>query len=253
MLQIERRQMIIQYLEDHEVATVEELSKLFNVAPMTIRRDFQYLEDKNILSRTFGGAVLKSKLIEEVPYENKSLTNMEEKKKIAEYAASIIHEGNVVVLDAGTTNMEIAKLITNHKSLKIVTTDLNIAVFLSSSTNFEILFSGGIVQNATGSCLGSSTVDFLKNINANISFIGSSSVDAEHGITTPSLEKADVKKQMIKCADKSILVADSSKFGKKSFIRVCSLNDFYGIITDSNLDKEILEKIKNKKVKINLV
>lgn len=253
MLQIERRQMIIQYLEEHEAVTVEELAKLFNVAPMTIRRDLQFLEDKNIAARTFGGAVLKSRLIDEVPYENKSLANIEKKKKIADYAASLIRNGDTVILDAGTTNMEIARLLVNYKNLKIITTDLNIATFVSASTDFEILFPGGKVQNSTGSCYGSSTVDFLKNINADISFIGSSSVDIQHGITTPSMEKADVKRQMIKCSDKSILVADSSKFGKKSLIKVCNLNDFHGIITDSNLDELTADKIKSKKIKIKLV
>jgi len=252
MLQIERRQMIIQYLEEHEAVTVEELAKLFNVAPMTIRRDLQFLEDKNIAARTFGGAVLKSRLIDEVPYENKSLANIEKKKKIADYAASLIRNGDTVILDAGT-NMEIARLLVNYKNLKIITTDLNIATFVSASTDFEILFPGGKVQNSTGSCYGSSTVDFLKNINADISFIGSSSVDIQHGITTPSMEKADVKRQMIKCSDKSILVADSSKFGKKSLIKVCNLNDFHGIITDSNLDELTADKIKSKKIKIKLV
>ena len=116
-----------------------------------------------------------------------------------------------------------------------------------------MLFRSGKVQNSTGSCYGSSTVDFLKNINADISFIGSSSVDIQHGITTPSMEKADVKRQMIKCSDKSILVADSSKFGKKSLIKVCNLNDFHGIITDSNLDELTADKIKSKKIKIKLV
>lgn len=253
MLQIERRQMIIQYLEEHESATVEDLAKMLDVAPMTIRRDFQYLEDKNIATRTFGGAVLKSKLIAEVPYENKSLSNMEEKKRIAEHAASLVLNGQIVILDAGTTNMEIAKLLLKKQNLIIVTTDLKIAVLMSSSTDFDVLCTGGNIQNSTCSCLGSNAVDFLKNINADISFIGSSSIDAEHGITTPSLLKSDLKKQMMKCSDKSILVADSSKFGKKSFIKVCDLNNFDQIITDNNLNEHTIAEIKNKKINIVLV
>jgi DeoR/GlpR family transcriptional regulator of sugar metabolism len=253
MLQIERRQMIIQYLEEHEIATVEELSKLLNVAPMTIRRDLQYLEDNDIATRTFGGAILKSKLIAEIPYENKSLSNIDEKKRIAEYAASLVQNGQVVILDAGTTNMEIAKLLIKKQNLIIVTTDLKIAVYISSTTDFNVLCTGGNVQNATGSCLGSNAVDFLKGINADICFIGSSSIDVEHGITTPSLQKSDIKKQMIKCSEHKILVADSSKFGKKGFIKVCDLNQFEKIVTDKNLNEHTNVEIKNKNINLILV
>lgn len=149
--------------------------------------------------------------------------------------------------------MEIAKFLLKKQNLIIVTTDLKIAVYLSSSTDFEVLCTGGNVQNSTSSCLGSNAVNFLKNINADISFIGSSSVDVKHGITTPSLLKSDVKNQMIKCSNKSILVADSSKFEKIGFIKVCDLNKFEKIITDNNLDKHIITEIKNNNIKLVLV
>lgn len=253
MLQIERRQMIIQYLEEHGSATVEDLSKKLNVTTMTIRRDFQYLEDNNIASRTFGGAILKSKLITEIPYENKSLINIDKKKRIAEHATSLVQNGQIVILDAGTTNMEIAKLLVKKQNLIVVTTDLKIAIFLSSCTDFEILCTGGSVQNSTSSFLGSHAVEFLKSINADISFVGSSSIDVERGITTPSPLKADIKKQMIKCSSKSILVADSSKFQKISFIKVCDLSEFYKIITDDDLNKNIIKEIRNNNIKLILV
>lgn len=253
MLQIERRQMIIQYLEEHSSATVEELSTKLKVTPMTIRRDFQHLEDNNIATRTFGGAVLNSKLITEIPYKNKSLINIDKKKRIAEQAASLVQNGQIVILDAGTTNMEIAKFLTKKQNLIVVTTDLKIAIYLSSSTDFEILCTGGSVQNTTSSFLGSHAVEFLKNINADISFIGSSSVDVEHGITTPSPSKADIKKQMIKCSNKRILVADSSKFQKIGFIKVCNLNEFHKIITDDDLDKNTIKEIRNNNIKLILV
>ena len=111
MLLIDRRNMIIEYLEEHGSAKVEDLSKILDVTPMTIRRDLQYLEDNNIASRTFGGAVLKSGLTAEVPYKSKIISYKEEKKKIAKYSASFVKNGQILILDSGTTNMEIARLL----------------------------------------------------------------------------------------------------------------------------------------------
>ena len=253
MLPIDRRNIIVKYLEEHGSAKVEDLAIKLDVTPMTIRRDLQYLEDNQIVSRIFGGAVLKSGLTGEVPYKNKIVSHNDEKKRIAKYAASFVEDGQTIFLDAGTTNIEIGKLLKSKQDLTIVTTDIKIAALLAFSTNFKVLSAGGLVQNSTGTCLGSHTVEFLKNINVDISFIGTSSITMEKGISTPSFEKADVKKQAIKSAKRSILVTDSSKFGKESFARVCDLDEFEMIITDRDLDEEIYEALEKQNIKIKRV
>lgn len=253
MLPIDRRNIIVEYLEQHGSAKVEELALKFNVTPMTIRRDLQYLEDNQIASRTFGGAVLKSGLTGEVPYKNKVISHKDEKKKIAAYAALLVQNGQIVFLDSGTTNIEIAKLLKYKQDLTIVTTDIKIAGLIAFSTNFKVLCSGGLIQNSTGTCLGSRTVEFLKGINVDIGFIGTSSATIEKGLSTPTFEKADVKRQAIKSAKKSILVTDSSKFGKESFAKVCNLNEFDLIITDKDLDKETYEILKKQNINTKLV
>lgn len=253
MLKLERKNMIIKYLEEHESATVEELSKKLGVSPMTIRRDFQSLEDSNMLTRTFGGAVLRSKLTTEIPYKNKSISHKEEKKRIAKYSASLVQDGQIVLLDSGTTNMEIAKLLKQKKDLTIITTDIKIAGYLAFSTDFKILCTGGIIQNSTGTCFGSSAVEFLKNINVNIGFIATSSIDVDKGISTPTLQKADIKKQIVECSDTCILVADRGKFNKRSFIKICDLDVFDEIVTDADLDKDTYDLLKNKTLNIKLV
>lgn len=253
MLPIDRRNIIVEYLEQHGSARVEDLALKLNVTPMTIRRDLQYLEDNQIASRIFGGAVLKSGLTGEVPYKDKSVSHKDEKKRIAKYAASLVQDGQIVFLDAGTTNIEIGKLLKYKKDLTIVTTDIKIAGLIAFSTNFKVLSAGGLVQNSTGTCLGSHAVEFLKKINVDICFIGTSSITIEKGISTPIFEKADVKKQAIKSAKRSILVTDSSKFGKESFAKVCNLDEFDLIITDLNLDEETYRILKRQNINIQLV
>lgn len=253
MLPIDRRNIIIEYLQEHGSARVQDLALKLGVTPMTIRRDLQYLEDNQVVSKIYGGAILKSGLTGEVPYKNKSVRHKDQKKRIAKYAASLVKDGQIVFLDAGTTNIEIGKLLKDKHNLTIVTTDIKIAAFLAFSTNFKVLSAGGLVQNSTGTCLGSDTVKFLEKINVDISFIGTSSVTVENGISTPTFEKADVKKQGIKSAKRSILVTDSSKFGKESFTKVCSLDDFDLIVSDLDLDKEVYEMLKKQDINIELV
>lgn len=253
MFQLERRNLIIQYLEEHGRVTVEELSQKFDVTPMTIRRDLQHLEDNDIAVRTFGGAVLKSDLDTEISYEDKSISHKEEKNRIAAYAASIIKDGQIVLLDSGTTNMEIAKKLKDKKGLTIVTPDVLLASYLIQSTDFKTLCTGGYVQNNIGACIGSRASDFLRNINVDIGFMGASSVDIERGITTPTIEKAEVKKQIIESSEKVILVTDSSKFGRTSFAKICSIDELDLVITDDNIDKKILEELKSLQINIELV
>jgi DeoR/GlpR family transcriptional regulator of sugar metabolism len=177
MFQLERRNLIIQYLEKNESATVEELAKKLDVTPMTIRRDLQYLEDTDIVTRTFGGAVLKSTLTTEVPYKDKSISHKKEKERIAEYAASLVQDGQTVLLDSGTTIMEIAKALRSKKDLTIVTTDVILAGYLAGTSDFKIICTGGYVQNNTGSCIGIKAAEFLAELYMDISFIGANSID----------------------------------------------------------------------------
>ena len=246
LLQAERRNYIIEILNRDGRVIIEDLAKILNVSDMTIRRDLQYLEDHKLITRTHGGAVLHNLLTEEIPYTKKAEQNIEQKYKIGTYASSLVEEGNVVILDAGTTNMEIAKGLIGIKNIKVITNDLIIAAFLSKYEGINVYCTGGIVQKDTGACLGVSAIEFLQNIHADIAFVGASCIDVKKGITTPSIEKAQWKKEVIKSAERAILVADSLKFGKVSFAKICQLDRFDLIITDSGIDedtKEVLSKL----------
>lgn len=253
MFQVERRNLIIKELEKQGRIKVDELAQKFDVTPVTIRRDLQYLENKNVVTRTFGGAVLKSNLNTEISYKEKSVNYKSQKKRIADYAVSLVKDGDIVLIDSGTTNMEIAKRLKEKQDLTIVTSDVLIVGYLINSTKFKILCTGGYVQNDVGACIGSRASEFLRNINVDIGFMGASSIDVKKGVSTPTFEKADVKKQMIKSSKKIVLVADSSKFGQTSFAKICSVDEFDIIITDCDIDRKILKKLKKVQRNIKLV
>lgn len=253
MLQAERRNFIVQYLNRNGKLIVEDIAKELNTSPMTIRRDLKYLEDNDLITRTHGGAISHNVLSDETPYNQKTKEYIEEKKRIAEFAVTLIEEGSTVILDAGTTNMEIARLLTDFKRLKVITTDLMIASFLSQYKGVEVYCTGGLIQGITGACSGPQAKDFLQNVYADIAFMGSRSIDVDFGVTTPSMEKVEVKKQMMKSADKVILVADHTKFGKKSFAKICSLEEVDYIVTDIGIGNDLLVRIQNKGIQIKAI
>lgn len=253
MLQAERRNYIIELLNKDGKVIIEDLAKELNVSEMTIRRDLQYLEEHKLITRTHGGAVLHNLLTEEIPYTKKAEQNIEEKQRIGLYASSLVEEGDIIILDAGTTNMEIAKGIVGIKNLKVITNDLMIGAFLSRYDGIEVYCTGGIIQRDTGACLGTQAIEFLKNINADIAFVGASSIDIKRGITTPTMDKAQWKKEIINSAERAILVADSLKFGKVSFAKICPLNRFDLIITDTGISHGIREELEELDIEIKLV
>ncbi|GMQ57639.1 DeoR/GlpR family DNA-binding transcription regulator [Vallitalea sediminicola] len=253
MLKAERRNYIIQHLKENGTVIVEDLAKTLDISPMTIRRDLKYLEDNEFITRTHGGAVLHDMLIEEVPYNKKTSVHLEEKQKIAKYASELIKEGHTIILDAGTTNMEIAKHIKHIKNLKVITPDLMIALFLSKFQGMQVYCTGGFIQGTTGSCLGSEAIDFIGKICVDIAFIGTSSVDLDKGLTTPSLEKQRIKQQIMNSADEVILVTDHWKFGNRSFAKICYLDQLDRIITDEGIDKHTLDQLNQLGVVVDLI
>lgn len=253
MLQAERRKYILSLIKQNGSVVIEDLAKELNVSPMTIRRDLIYLEKNNMVVRTHGGAVSFNSLHEEVPYQDKVGSEIEEKKRIADYASSLIKEGQTIILDAGTTTMEIAKKMMGLKNIVVITTDLLTAVYLSKSKDIQVYCTGGLIQNEIGACIGTKAESFLMDICADIAFIGASAVDLKDGVTSPTMEKAIIKKRMLEASDQAILVVDYTKFGKKSFAKICSLEEFDLIITDDKIDRILLKNIREQGIPIQVV
>lgn len=253
MLPIERQNRIIEYLKKHATARVEELAQHLSVSPMTIRRDLEHLEQLNLLTRIFGGAVIKSDRAIETPYKDKSTVNMDVKKRIAWESVKLIRDGQIVLLDSGTTTMEIAKLLRRFNSIKVVTTDVRIAGYLAMNTAFEILCAGGQVQSRTGACIGGRAAAFLKDLDLDIAFMGTSCINNDLYLCTPSLEKAEVKQAMLRSSGQVVLVTDSSKFQKRNFVKVCHLKDLSAVITDKGLEEDVIRQIQTLDIPLQMI
>lgn len=253
MFQLDRHKKIYEYILKNKNATVNELSEIFDVATMTIRRDLDKMEKDGLITRVFGGAVIDCSMVKEVDYEDKEKSFVEEKMKIADEAASLVSDNSIVILDAGTTCMEIAKRLVEKKNLRIITADILIAAYLMKYENLEVYCSGGRVQSKIGNCVDNYAVEFFNNITADICFIGASAINEDLYLSTFMPDKAKVKQAMIKSAKHTVLVTDESKFNKRSFAKVCSLKDFEVVIADESLDEDIKNEMYKQGVNIKLV
>ncbi|AAU36681.1 MULTISPECIES: DeoR/GlpR family DNA-binding transcription regulator [Basfia] len=233
-MSVDRQNAIKLFLRSHNMATVEQLVKITNSSPATIRRDLIKLDDAGIINRTHGGVSLRDSFPYQPTTNEKQYQHVTEKENIADYVVSLISPGDSVLLDAGTTTLCIAKKLVNIP-LRVITSDLHIALLLSEYKQIDIVMTGGAIDKSSQSCIGQHGLDLLQNINPDFAFVSCNSWSIERGITAPTEDKANLKKCLLQNSRRKVLVADSSKYGKCSLFKVIELNRLTDIITDHNL------------------
>jgi DeoR family transcriptional regulator of aga operon len=247
---LKRRTSILESLNKEGKLSVSELSLLHNVSDVSIRNDLTHLEKKGLLIRTRGGAI-KNQPINIDPNLNQRLkSNLKEKKKIGERAAKFVKEGDTIVMDSGSTTIEIAKHLTKLKNLKVVTNSLPIADILAENKNIKVILPGGVLRGEMKSLTGSLTEKIIQTFNCDIAFIGADSIISEKGIYTPSISEAALSNYMIQISNQTIVVADSSKLSRKSFVKITDFKDIHVLVTDQKILKEDLKIIESQKVQV---
>lgn len=248
-----RKQKIADLIKKEGKVTVAQLCDKYSVSPATIRNDLTELDNAGVIKRTHGGAI---RNIESVNYElvteDKEVRNVEEKVLIAKEAVKYIHEGEAILLDTGTTTFELAKMLRKFSYLTVVTNDLGVASFLEKNTNFDIYVLGGRLRKGFSCTVGDSAIRMLDGMHVDTAFLAANGIDLQRGISTPGIEVAEVKRKMIYCAERTILLSDSSKFQKNSFAIFADVQDIDLFITDKNLKKDILEMAEQKDIMIKL-
>nr|WP_137791329.1 DeoR/GlpR family DNA-binding transcription regulator [Bacillus sp. E(2018)] len=237
MMPKERREHILQQLNENGKIEIEDLVNELNVSAMTIRRDLAFLEETDQIIRTHGGAILNKPLVVESSFRTKEGKFNDRKRAIAERAVQFIQDHSTILLDSGTTTLEIAKLLKEKTTITVVTNDIKIAAELLD-TDVKVIVTGGELQNTIGTLFGPLTEQMLRGIHVDLFFLGAHAIHSRAGVTAPTFEKAAIKKLMIEASEKTWLVADSSKFDQKSLTKVCDLNQIHGLITDQHLTDE---------------
>ncbi|MDN3664838.1 DeoR/GlpR family DNA-binding transcription regulator [Algibacter miyuki] len=250
---MQRHEYILKKLASKKHIEVLELCETLKVSAVTIRKDLKLLEEKGLLFRTHGGASLESPYINEKAVIDKEKISVEEKNGIAQAAAQRINENDSIMIASGTTVQALSKFIKPKNKLTVITSSLYVVLHLIHDKNIEILQLGGYVRHSSASVIGAYTTHILNNISCSKLFLGVDGIDFEYGLSTTNLEEAQLNQKMLEAAQKIIVLADSTKFGKKSFAKICNINRIDEIITDSGISASNKRKLEEKGVKVTVV
>lgn len=244
MFQIERQKKLLEFIQEKHTVTNTMLTHAFNVSPATIRRDIDALAEKGSIVKTHGGAVsVSNSLTIETPYTHKLIQNQHEKRAIGKKAASLILDNDVIILDAGTTTLEVARNITQH-NITVVTNDIKIAVELAEKSNITVYIVGGVIRSSY-TLTGNNVTAFLQKLHVNKCFLGCHAISLEFGVSNNTFDETANKIAMMEAADETILVTDSSKLHKKVFSYVCDTSAINKLIINQ-IDDVTLKALQEK-------
>ncbi len=250
MLSAERKLEIAKIINENGKIKTSELSKRFNVSEMTVLRDLASLEEEGVLKRVYGGALAFNDSSNEISSVFRSKINLKQKDSIASKALSLISEGSSIYLDSSTTSLSLAKLVGSKKNITLVTNGLDIINTAKGNGKIKIICPGGELNDVNMSFYGPSAEKFIEDINVNIAFISAAGISLKSGITEQNPQNIAIKKIMVKNSDISVLLIDSSKFGKITLNKVCLLQDIDTIITDKEPAPQYVELFKNNDIKL---
>ncbi len=231
----ERHQYILNKLREQGYVNVINLSHELKVSAVTIRKDLKHLEKRKLLFRTHGSATPNNPYINERPVNEKEKLRVSQKQRIARYASGLIEPGDSIIIASGTTIIELARQIKAVDKLTVITASLNVSLILSCDPLIDIIQLGGMVRKSSSSIVGHYAEHQLNNFSCSKLFLGVDGIDPDYGITTTSAMEATLNQQMIKAAQRIIVLTDSTKFGRRGFSRICSLAEVDMIITDNEI------------------
>ena len=248
---VDRREKILKLIAENGKVYVHELSDLFTVSEVTIRNDLDQLEKKNHLIRARGGALKLEKQVSlDFNLSEKHRLHSAEKLRIGKKAASLINDSETIILDSGTTTAEISKNLTNIKNISVITNAINIVNILVQYPSINVIMPGGYLRQNSLSLVGPFAAKNLKTLYVDKAFIGVDGFDADLGAYTPNIEEAYLNEIMISIAKEVILVADSSKFGRKSLTFICPVSSINTIVTDDGLSETNRKKLEDSGVRV---
>lgn len=250
-----RHREILEVLRRDGRLQVRQLAKHFGVSTVTIRTDLEYLEQQGLLRRTRGGAVpAETKRFELSLEEETRQVHAREKESIGSYAAGLVHDGETLILDVGSTTTELAKALPHSlKNVVVITSGLNIALLLESHPGITVIVTGGTLRPLQHSLVNPYGSLLLREINADKVFLGCNGVHPDKGFTNTNLQEAEIKRAMMEAARETIVLADHSKIMQVAAARIGPLGAADLLITDSKAKKEDLEALRSKGLEVAVV
>jgi len=242
----QRHQEILRLLRREGVLSIRSLTESMNVSHMTIRRDITALEDAGHVLSVQGGVRLAERTSQEPPRERESRAQLElpRKKAIAELASQFVEDDMVLFLDAGTTCQSVVPYLGARKNITVVTNDFYVVTSLFAYPNVETIHTGGVVDASSASSSGRMAADAIKHINIDLFFMSTGAWSLSRGVTTPSMDKVEMKLAALEAASRCFLLADSTKFGTFAKFRVAPIEQLDAIVTDDELERDTRDNIQ---------
>ncbi|MDP4239508.1 MAG: DeoR/GlpR family DNA-binding transcription regulator [Bacteroidota bacterium] len=249
----QRHKIILTELEKDGYVRVQDLSERLGVSEVTIRKDLKELESRKLLYRSHGSASPVSSLINDRPIDEKEKVQVEEKQRIGEAASQLLETNDRIIIASGTTVLSFAHNITTTEPITVITPSVKVSLILCYKPNIEVIQLGGTMRKSSASAVGPYAESLLTEMMCNKLFIGVDGIDLDFGLTTSNIAEAHLNQYMIHAAQKVIVLADSSKFGKRGFGKICNINQVNQIITDKNAPASALQIIREKGIEVTLV
>lgn len=251
-LAAERIDRIRELLQEQRVISVATLCEKTGASAATIRRDLAEMESKGLLQRVHGGAVSSISRLEEPLFDDKAALAAEEKQAIAAAALKHIHNNDTLFLDGGSTVLALSRLLEDHNDITVVTNSLGVAITLCGKGP-RLIMTGGELRRRSQTLVGSLTEPLLAKLHVDCAFMGTIGLHLSDGLTTTDPREAQTKSLVLAHARKTVLLADSSKIGKTSFIRFGTIKDLNTIITDRGARTKELSPFRKAGVNVETV
>ena len=250
-MKLERIHQIHDLLKDRKRISLDELCRIFNVSKNTIRRDVAELEESGVISKVYGGIILKeSKIISLEPFSAREIRNIDAKKQIAAAAAACVQEGDVIYIDSGTTTMHMIPHLAGKQLLTIVTASVYILEAATGYSNLTVIATGGNLQAPIKAFVGASVLDCIRNFNFTKIFLASTGISLEHGATNASPLECEVKQCLMQKSCPKYLLVDNSKFDSASLMTYGDLKDIDCCITNEQPLKKYIDYFKKHEVNL---
>ncbi|MDR1865220.1 MAG: DeoR/GlpR family DNA-binding transcription regulator [Bacteroidales bacterium] len=241
----ERHKYILDTLQKEGFVKITDVAAMLKVTTATIRHDLKFLEKKKLLFRTHGSASSINPHTIDLNLTEKEKINIKEKRKIAQAAYRLVEKDDSIIVGAGSTVFAFAEQIQPSDHLTVVTASLKVSILLNELNDTNVIQLGGSIRKNSVSVIGDYTSRFFDDVTCSKLFLGVDGIDSEFGITNSNIEEAQLNKRMIDASLKTIILADSSKFGKRGFGRICNLDRVDTIITDDGIAEAMSRMIEN--------
>lgn len=245
----QREEQIVELLMSSGELSVTQLSDILKVSSVTIRNNLRSLDAKGVINRSHGSAIAAYHPL----FIEKQSSNTEFKKKIAQKAASMVKDGDRIMITNGTTSALVAKYLFGRRDLSVVTNSTLIFPYVRSNPNISLTLVGGEYRPSAEAIVGPTALSQLENYHVDITFAGTDGVSITHGLTTHLTENAEIVRKMALQAAKKVVAVDSSKFNNIGFVRICTLEDIDILITDDRLPQSAIDEISSLDIELIIV